>query len=90
MKPVVFDNPNYEKPTDQRQVEGRLNRTPRSKASALWAERIKQAYLAGFNASGEGYNGEYPFRDNDHEPDADADWCAGRDQAINDILKSKG
>ena len=36
------------------------------------------AYLAGFNVSGEGYNGEYPFRDHDSHPEQDACWLDER------------
>lgn len=47
------------------------------------ADRLMRlAYLAGWNASGEGYNAEYPFGDNDKDPEADAKWVAARDAAI--------
>jgi hypothetical protein len=42
---------------------------------------IETAYLAGFNASGEGYNGEYPFEH--RNPEDDAYWVEKRNQAIN-------
>lgn len=48
---------------------------------------LQQAYLAGFNASGEGYNGEYPFRDKDQRPDDDADWCQKRDEELKELLE---
>ncbi len=60
------------------------------KAARLYARFktfMRESYLQGFNASGEGYNGEYPFQDKNREPEADADWCANRDQAINKILE---
>ena len=38
------------------------------------------AYLAGFNASGEGWNGEYPFSDKSKSPEDDPDWIAARDR----------
>ena len=38
------------------------------------------AYLAGFNASGEGWNGEYPFSDKSKSPEDDPDWIATRDR----------
>lgn len=44
---------------------------------------IQAAYLAGFNASGEGYNGEYPFQDNGKPPEQDAAWLKDRDNYIN-------
>ena len=36
-------------------------------------------YLAGFNASGEGWNGEYPFSDKGKSPDANDHWLDERD-----------
>lgn len=43
---------------------------------------MRLAYLAGWNASGEGYNAEYPFGDSDMDPEADAKWIAVRDTAL--------
>lgn len=55
------------------------------------ADKLKQllekAYLAGFNASGEGYNGEYPFRDKGQWPDDNADWCQERDESLKELLE---
>ena len=45
-------------------------------------EAMKQAYLAGFMASGEGYNGEYPFQDKGRNPEDDPAWCRDRDNAL--------
>jgi hypothetical protein len=45
-------------------------------------EALEAAYLAGFNASGEGYNGEYPFGDRSERPEQDKDWSAERDEFI--------
>jgi hypothetical protein len=47
---------------------------------------LEAAYLAGFNASGEGYNGEYPFRDHDAHPEQDVDWMQERDKHIKQAL----
>ena len=47
---------------------------------------LNAAYLAGFNASGEGYNGEYPFGDKNQNPEADAVWVRDRDNAIEEAL----
>lgn len=44
--------------------------------------RIEAAYLAGFNSSGEGWNGEYPFHDNNQDPTQDKHWAACRDAAL--------
>ena len=43
---------------------------------------VEASYLAGFNSSGEGYNGEYPFQDNSEDPEKDADWLAARSAAL--------
>lgn len=42
----------------------------------------EDGYLIGFNASGEGWNGEYPFVDNNLKPEEDADWLQKRAEAI--------
>ncbi len=47
---------------------------------------LKEAYLAGFLASGEGYNAEYPFQDYSQNPEEDKWWCKNRDNAL-DRLK---
>ena len=39
------------------------------------------AYLAGFMASGEGWNGEYPFSDHGKRPDNQDHWLDDRDEA---------
>jgi hypothetical protein len=48
------------------------------------SEALNAAYFAGFEASGEGVNGEL-LRDRGHDPRADVDWCAKRDEAVNNI-----
>jgi hypothetical protein len=50
-------------------------------------ETLKQAYLAGFMASGEGYNGEYPFQDNERNPEDDSAWCQKRDNALRTAIE---
>jgi len=47
---------------------------------------LNQAYSAGFNDSGEGYNAEYPFGGKGLDPQGDHQWISRRDKAINDIL----
>lgn len=47
---------------------------------------LEAAYLAGFNASGEGYNGEYPFRDHNTYPEQDAGWMRERDKHVEQAL----
>jgi hypothetical protein len=43
---------------------------------------LEAAYLAGFNASGEGYNGEYGV----DYPEQDAIWVKGRDNYVSKAL----
>jgi hypothetical protein len=60
-------------------------------ARALKAERVKaleEAYLAGFKASGEGWNGEFPFEGED--PEKDAHWVERRDRFIAQHGAGKG
>ena len=47
---------------------------------------LEAAYLAGFNDSGEGYNGEYPFRDHCASPLKDHHWILRRDEYIQKAL----
>jgi hypothetical protein len=47
---------------------------------------LNNAYLLGFNASGEGYNGEFPFADRGKNPEKDIDWVKERDQQIEAML----
>ena len=50
-------------------------------------KELQAAYLAGFNASAEGYNGEYPFADNSAWPEADSAWAAQRDLNLKGIVR---
>jgi hypothetical protein len=50
---------------------------------------LEAAYLAGFNASGEGYNGEYPFRDHGAHPEQNAGWIKNRDSELNAIKQAR-
>ena len=47
---------------------------------------LESAYLAGFNDSAEGYNGEYPFRDYGGTPTKDRLWVFRRDEYIREAL----
>ena len=49
-------------------------------------KELQAAYLAGFNASAEGYNGEYPYADNSAWPEADSAWVAQRDRNLKGIV----
>jgi hypothetical protein len=50
---------------------------------------LKAAYLAGFNSSVEGYNGEYPFLDHGTSPEKDAGWRLGRDVKIEELINGE-
>jgi len=43
---------------------------------------VQEAYLAGFMAAGEGYNGEYPFQDKDASPEDCDMWVNQRDEDL--------
>ena len=45
---------------------------------------VERAYLDGFMASGEGYNGEYPYGDRNQKPEDDPYWITQRDKTIRD------
>lgn len=47
-------------------------------------EQMRAAYLAGFNASGEGWNGEI-MQDKGKNPADDADWTHRRDENLADL-----
>lgn len=47
---------------------------------------LNEAYLKGFSASGEGYNGEYPFDQYGDSPEDDKEWQEKRDECIADLL----
>ena len=49
-------------------------------------KELQAAYLAGFNASAEGYNGEYPFADNPAWPEHDSAWRSKRDRDLKKIV----
>jgi hypothetical protein len=49
---------------------------------------LEAAYLAGFNASGEGYNGEYPFEHKGKNCTDDPIWCKDRDNELTAIKQA--
>jgi len=57
--------------------------------NAELVEALEKAYLAGFNDSGEGYNGEYPFQDHGASPEKDSSWLERRDIAIQKIKEKQ-
>ena len=52
-------------------------------------EMLRAAYLAGFSASSEGYNAEWPFEDNGENPADDPHWCTTRDLALSDMMEKE-
>lgn len=46
------------------------------------AEKLKEAYRAGWDASGEGWNGEHPGNAHEH-----AEWPKARDKALEEIMQ---
>jgi len=55
-------------------------------------ETLKAVYLAGFMASGEGWNGDCPFNDSDRNPEDDPAWREQRDIDLKELasLQSTG
>lgn len=49
---------------------------------------LEEAYYMGFDASGEGYNGEYPYGDKYQKPTDDKNWVSNRDEAIDQLMNS--
>ena len=48
---------------------------------------LEKAYLTGFNATGEGYNGEYPYGDRNLNPEEDTEWLERRDEKLKELLE---
>lgn len=48
-------------------------------------DALEAGYLAGFNQSAEGFNGEYPFSDSGRKPDENAAWVKLRDETIRQL-----
>lgn len=53
-------------------------------------EMLCKAVLHGFNMSGEGWNGEYPFDYDGHVIENDEHYCEGRDRHIEEAMKPFG
>ena len=49
-------------------------------------QALEKAYLAGFNAGGEGYNAEYPFSDRGEPPNENRGWVKDRDEYISQAI----
>lgn len=48
---------------------------------------LNRAFLEGFNESGEGFNGEYPFRDKGTSPEDDDEFMEPRNKAVNKMME---
>ncbi len=48
-------------------------------------EGMRRGYLLGFNASGEGWNGEYPFQDQARSPESSLEWVVHRDRTLSEL-----
>lgn len=49
-------------------------------------EHLRRAFLAGFKASAEGNNGEYPYADNGTCPSDNHKWRVVRNAAVKELL----
>ena len=49
-------------------------------------DALRDAYLAGFNQTGEGYNAEYPFEGGGQLDDTD--WLRSRDEYVRETMAS--
>lgn len=78
--PAERRNPKNE---DSRMI---ITDTTTPEAGDTISRALQRAYLAGFNAAGEGYNGEYPFSDSGRCPSSDEDWITGRDMVIEKLI----
>jgi hypothetical protein len=56
-------------------------REARDRLLAAIGKLYMDGYLDGFNASSQGWNGEYPFGDNNESPEDDSHWREKRDEA---------
>jgi hypothetical protein len=69
----------------QREIRALKSTTP-----ATGEVTVQEAYLAGFMAAGEGYNGEYPFQDNNASPEGCNMWVKQRDEDLRALAQEKG
>jgi hypothetical protein len=61
----------------------------RLKAAQPEQQLMEKAYLAGFLASADGYNGQCPFDQCGQEIESDEDWCIDRDDALRQLLEQQ-
>ena len=48
---------------------------------------LEKAYLAGFNATGDGHNAEYPYDHLNLNPEEDTEWLERRDEKLKELLE---
>jgi hypothetical protein len=53
-------------------------------------EMLELAYFDGFMASGEGYNGEFPYTQKGIDPSTEQYWCNDREFAVKTIMEDAG
>lgn len=51
--------------------------------------KLHEAYLKGFQATGQGWNNEYPFMDGNEDPCKNEHWVSARDAALKELLNEK-
>ncbi|WP_010508361.1 hypothetical protein [Komagataeibacter europaeus] len=61
-----------------------------SELAQMRKDELRKGYALGFNMSGEGYNGEYPFQDNGRDPEKDSAWIRDRDDVIRALTDDEG
>lgn len=76
----------WEEFAERQQIAKRIDTEYASNLRSDLRTLLRQVYLAGFNATGEGYNAEYPFEQKDLDPEDDTDWCEKRDNTIKSIM----
>lgn len=82
--PDATEAQHYDEQIDHSQacIRALTDADARAALDRLIREAEAQGYLAGFNASGEGWNGEYPFADYGKNPEEDADWVERRNAIL--------
>ncbi len=79
---LAHDYSRLKKPSDSAfsALQDTLAESTATSLAHLIAEKKAEAYKAGFMASAEGFNGEYPFDDNGEEVEENEAWREMRDE----------
>ncbi len=92
---LSYFGPGTDAPTHFAYQDEPIPLTPRSREEKesglpLLKEQLERAYLAGFNASGEGYNGEYPFGGpEEYSPESHELWIEDRNEYVKEALEER-